>query len=339
MLRIFRRLVILLLIFSCGCGGIPKYKVINSPLPSNEIIFIKYTGRTYGHIDKSEIWAMDRDGKNQVKLGEILVFVGSISYSPDEKKIVYDYSPKHNYSPKHKVYEMCMIEFNDDEIRYKKILRNNYPIYYISLSQNGQKIVFEMEDSKDKRNIYIIDSNGENLKRLTNYDDWQSSPSWSPNGEKIVFNRHIMGEGWKIHLIDADGTHIERLTNNYSPDVEERSPTWSPDGKWIAFEETNFNYKKVKESIHIVLINPKTKERYEFPSLIPQKLLTIRSMCFSPDGKKIAFEGEDYSKYDEYGRSNIEIYTIDIDGKNLKNLTNTPEGAELNPSWRSIVKK
>jgi TolB protein len=332
MLRVFRGLVILLLIFICGCREVPKYTIINHPFPSNEIIFCRYTGRIYGHIDKSEIWTMDRDGENQVKLGEISTFVGSISWSPDKKKIACCYKPKSE------VCEIWMIEFGQDKIKSTKILRNDEYIGDISWSPDGKKIVFEMEVPKNNSGkIYVIDSNGKNLKRLTNYIDWEVYPIWSPDGKKIVFNRWVKGEGWKIYIMNADGTNVERLTNNPSF-IEEGCPAWSSDGRWVAFQEKNPN-KKIEERRHIVLINPKTKERFEIPPFPKPLCGYIPRMCFSPDGKKIAFQVDDYSKYDEYGKPNIEIYTIDIDGKNLKNLTNTPYGAEFILSWRPIAKK
>ena len=36
--------------------------------------------------------------------------------------------------------------------------------------------------------IYVMDINGDNLKRLTFDDIDDSSPSWSPDGSKILFS-------------------------------------------------------------------------------------------------------------------------------------------------------
>ena len=61
--------------------------------------------------------------------------------------------------------------------------------------------------------IYVMDINGKNQRRLTNNrgDDW--SPSWSPDGKRIVFfsdrDGHVHPKhGWstfEIYVMDADG--------------------------------------------------------------------------------------------------------------------------------------
>ena len=61
--------------------------------------------------------------------------------------------------------------------------------------------------------IYVMDINGKNQRRLTNTrgDDW--SPSWSPDGKRIVFfsdrDGHVHPKhGWstfEIYVMDADG--------------------------------------------------------------------------------------------------------------------------------------
>src|SRR5207244_7729324 len=46
---------------------------------------------------------------------------------------------------------------------------------------------------------------------------------------------------------------------------------------------------------------------------------------WSPDGRRIAFES--------FLDGNWEIYVMDGDGKNVRNLTNAPNAADQSPSW------
>ena len=165
--------------------------------------------------------------------------------------------------------------------------------------------------------IYVMDANGGNQRRLTNnrHDDW--SPSWSPDGKRIVFSSNRDKDNphdYEIYVMDADGQNEQRLTNN--PD-EDRSPSWSPDGKRIAFESDRKG-DWVKFDIYVMDADGGNQ----------QKLTNHRawdgSPSWSPDGERITF----YSSRE----GNAEIYVMDADGGNLQNLTNNPH-SDASPSW------
>ena len=81
--------------------------------------------------------------------------------------------------------------------------------------------------------IYVMDINGKNPRRLTNSRHGDYSPSWSPDGKRIVFSsKRDGGVTSEIYVMDADGSSPQRLTNNGHNDY---SPSWSPDGERIAF--------------------------------------------------------------------------------------------------------
>ena len=92
------------------------------------------------------------------------------------------------------------------------------------------------------REIYVMDTDGGNPRRLTNSRlvDW--APSWSPDGRYIVFTGNGRPGDWgarggdlEIYMMDANGNNPRRLTNNLRQDT---NPAWSPDGKHIAYTST-----------------------------------------------------------------------------------------------------
>ena len=106
--------------------------------------------------------------------------------------------------------------------------------------------------------IYVMNADGRNQRRLTNNraDDW--SPSWSPDGRRIAFiserdgHAHPRVPGWftsEIYVMDADGGNQQNLTNHPSDD---RSPSWSPDGTRIVFESDRDNDRGHNIEIYVM---------------------------------------------------------------------------------------
>ena len=80
----------------------------------------------------------------------------------------------------------------------------------------------------DSRDIYIIDTNGQNLQNLTNTPDIsENSPTWSPDGRYLAYHAYHKRNA-DIYVLDLETQTRRRLTDHLS---EDRSPMWSPDGK------------------------------------------------------------------------------------------------------------
>ena len=88
----------------------------------------------------------------------------------------------------------------------------------------------EMRGDDDRtEEIFVIDANGRNERRLTRNSAYDSSPTWSPDGTRIAFQRGGYRYPGLIYVMDADGQNARRLARG-------TSPTWSPDGRKIAYD-------------------------------------------------------------------------------------------------------
>jgi len=101
----------------------------------------------------------------------------------------------------------------------------------------GDRIAFvrgERVGSKWTTDIWVVNTDGTNLRNLTSNPSVDYDPQWSPDGSKIVYTRRLADYNSEIFVINADGTDQTRLTNSPIP-YSDSSPSWSPDGSKILF--------------------------------------------------------------------------------------------------------
>lgn len=97
-----------------------------------------------------------------------------------------------------------------------------------SISPDGKKIVYAKVESRNTRNIWVMDIDGSNAQQLTvSKEEFAGFPKWSPSGKKIVFQSNKKKGNFDIFVMNANGTGLVQLTSNESEDL---TPFWSGDG-------------------------------------------------------------------------------------------------------------
>lgn len=82
--------------------------------------------------------------------------------------------------------------------------------------------------------IYVADSDGAGVQRVTDDPDDEFGPAWSPDGTRIAFTRGLEDDP-NIYIVNSDGSGEVQLTDDPADDAD---PAWSPDGTSIAFVST-----------------------------------------------------------------------------------------------------
>ena len=97
-----------------------------------------------------------------------------------------------------------------------------------AISPNGKRIAFSVADS-DKTLLYIMDSNGSDIRILTDSLALRGNPSWAPDEQSIVSAVIRDGEP-RLSRIFLNGDAPLPLVSEYSID-----PVWSPDGRFLVY--------------------------------------------------------------------------------------------------------
>ena len=164
-----------------------------------------------------EIYIMDLDGKNQTRLTNEKGYDGGAFFSQDGKKIVF---------------------------RASRPETENEKTDYEDLVKNGLVRPTALE-------IYTMDADGKNMKKLTNFGKASFAPYFFPDSKKIIFSSNVnseTGRNFDLYTINADGSGLEQITFSNSFDG---FPIFTKDGKHLVFASNRFGQKPGDTNIFI----------------------------------------------------------------------------------------
>jgi Tol biopolymer transport system component len=186
-----------------------------------------------------------------------------------------------------------------------------------SWSHDGKKIVC-VSVQRDNNDIYLINADGKNYKRLTNSIDLEWNPVWSNDDARILFATSKAMPPIKsgISIIDSTGKNLVEIINNIysSGGVCRSTPCWSPDNAKVAF------HSDLKDGGGVFITDidgqnekhvPGTKA-FDGPFAWPSNTKEIAVVLNLKEGS--------------------EIYLLSVDGDNQKRLTCNKE-IDTTPSW------
>ena len=214
-----------------------------------------------------------------------------------------------------------------------------------------EKIVFVSERTTGKgvsnptgdAEIFRMNPNGTGIRQLTFNQADEFRPFLSPDGQKIVY----MSRGAQpsnpegddeIYVMNAsDGSGQKNLTDN-SAVLDELFPQFSPDGTKIAYQSEGIQDSNPQGDSEVYVMNADGSGQTNLSNNGPY--VEDYSARFSPDGQKVAYTSIGDSEYNPEG--DADIYIVNADGSNQKNLTNnagpvSDQSPVFSPDGQKIV--
>jgi len=187
---------------------------------------------------------------------------------------------------------------------------------YPAVSPDGNQIAFQAGSTGygSDNEIYIMNSDGSNLVKLTDNMVYDGYPNFSPDGTKIVFSAWDESPYPEIFIMNIDGTGRTQLTNNEGA-YWQSAPIFNPSGTKIYFQ-AGYNADD-----YIVMMNPDGTNWVNItePNSFGD---TDYGLHFSADGSKIIFSTTEWVGY----QNGSDIVIADADGSNKNKITNSSDG-------------
>ena len=140
------------------------------------------------------------------------------SWSPNEEKIVFDANGGGRGADK-KDRGIFVMDRNGRN-RVQLSPRGRAPAW----SPDGTKIAFSSNlRNLGQEDIYVMDTDGANIVRVTTHPKSDRLPAWSPDGRWIAFMSPRGRTGWDIYVVNANGGEARQVTTHPGNDMY---PTW-----------------------------------------------------------------------------------------------------------------
>ena len=166
--------------------------------------------------------------------------------------------------------------------------------------------------------LYLMDYDGRNQRRISGHKSTSGYASWSPKGDTIAYMSYFGGPPGLYYVDLASGSKVPI----YREGTLNLSPSFAPDGQRLAFASSQGS----NVDIYVCELQCQT----------PKRLTNSRAIdtnpAWSPDGSKIAFTSS------RSGRPHV--YVMDADGSNVRRVSfegDYNEGASWSPDGTRIV--
>ncbi len=221
--------------------------------------------------------------------------------------------------------EIYIMDDNGKNVR--QLTHTQLSEYMPSFSPDGRHIVFVRNlgpvaepRQLQQLDIFMMDADGSNEKRLTFHPKIDVAPTWSPDGQHIAFASTRIGHG-EIYILEIASGNIRQLTKNEEGNAYSSAPSWSPDGRHIVHEQVIAGGGR-----HIYITDIDGKDTHPFLKgdqlhFVGDTVISKYAPRWSPDGRYVLY----YESHKRYENARVvrlanHLIVVDKHGENPKKL-------------------
>lgn len=256
-----------------------------------------------------------------------------------------------------------------DGILTPEILYSMARISDAQISPDGKKVLYgttfiSIEQNKGNRELFTVDIDGSNKKQITTTSRSEQNAVWINNGSQIAFLYPVDGKS-QICVMNADGSN-RKTVSNYPGGIN--SFIISPDETHVLFvsdikfgKRTSDVYPDLPLATGRIVDDLLYKHWDEWVESVPHPFIAsfnasqvgeatdilegevfecpmkphngIEDLCWSPDGKSIAYACRKKTGMAYAVSTNSDIYLYDIASKKSQNLTEGMMGYDTYPKF------
>jgi dipeptidyl aminopeptidase/acylaminoacyl peptidase len=239
----------------------------------------------------------------------------------------------------------------------------------LSVSPDNKQVVYSVAYysvplNKSNRELYIMNADGTDNRRLTESPYQESEATWIKDGKKIAFLSNESGSN-QLYEMNPDGSGKKQLTD-YDGDIE--GFAISPDGKKLLFisqvktvSSTADKYPDLPKATGVIITDLMYKHWDEWTTTAPHPFIAdfdgnsisnvkdilegepyespmkpfggIEQLAWSTDSKNIAYTCRKKTGMDYAVSTNSDIYIYNVENGETKNITEDNGGYDTNPQY------
>lgn len=186
---------------------------------------IAYQSNRHGKLD---IWVMNSDGSEAKRLTDNPAHDYLPSWSPDGEKMTFASWRREPGDTSDAVHIYIM---NSDGTGQRRLFADS-PGTSTSAqwAPDGRSFLLTRKTGDQGSDLFLVDHNGDPVRRLTNDQFSNGSGVFSPDGERIAFYSD-RGDRSEIVVMNIDGSGRRTVVS----DGQNWYPRWSQDGRWLVY--------------------------------------------------------------------------------------------------------
>ncbi len=194
------------------------------PKPGGRLVFSSNRDEANNY----EIYTVDVETGDLVRLTDSPRFDGAPSWSPDGTQIVFQ-SGRLNQPATSSQQELFVMNVDGSGVQQ---LTSSGPNFCPSWSPDGSAVAFHSTRDGNEE-LYVKDLSSGEERKVTDNPSHDTCPSWSPDGGQLAFTSRLDQTNARaaLFVVNVDGSGLKQITDP----LGETSSAWSPDGKQIAF--------------------------------------------------------------------------------------------------------